>query len=178
MNCSCLSECAQLDCTEGSLHGIWNVKWDGGFCSHWLLSMWSHRSLRVGRLMIVLCCNFWPDAKVLPYDQWAVLPDRVILWDHGSRVPAPPQKLFLSWGGCISYSLSIKDWSLLPADLGIPLSTTKNDSYGAPKPAVLDLGVMTPLRVKWTCHTGHVRQSENIDIYITTHNSIKITAVK
>ena len=43
---------------------------------------------------------------------------------------------------------------------------------------VLNLWEETPLGVEQPFHRGHLRPSENTDIYIMIHNSSKITVMK
>jgi hypothetical protein len=43
---------------------------------------------------------------------------------------------------------------------------------------VLSLWVKTPFEVEQTFHKDHLKPLENTDIYITIHNSSKITATK
>ena len=42
---------------------------------------------------------------------------------------------------------------------------------------VFNLWITVPLRVKQFLHRGHLKPLENTDIYITTHNSSKITFI-
>lgn len=44
--------------------------------------------------------------------------------------------------------------------------------------AVFNLWVKTPLGIKQLFHRGYLRLLENTDIYVTIHNTSKITAIK